>query len=110
MSPALEPGDYLVTRAGGRLRRGGIVVFEHPHRPGFLLVKRLAGLPGDEVDLDGRTVRVAEGEVIVLSDARTLTRADSRTFGPVPLDRVERVVFRYWPPRRLGFVRPTIPT
>jgi|FLYL01.1.fsa_nt_gi phage repressor protein C with HTH and peptisase S24 domain len=88
MSPALEPGDYLVAVAGLPIRPGDLVVFEHPRRPGFLLVKRAA--------------RVEDGRVTVLSDRPDLTLADSRTFGPVSQRGMYRVVFRYWPWRRFG--------
>src|SRR5207244_11490709 len=46
MAPELEPGDWLVATRPARLRRGDLVVVEHPERPGFELVKRLTALPG----------------------------------------------------------------
>ena len=89
-----------------RPARGAIVFFPHPHRRGFWLVKRVVAVGGERVTIDGGTVLVGgaplaepwttdptegEGEwllprgtVFVLSDARRRSRADSRTFGPVP--------------------------
>lgn len=87
MSPALRPGDRLLARRLRRPRRGQIVFFPHPRREDFWLVKRVHGLPGDTVrSEDGGTTTVPSGHMYVLSDALHLTRADSRTFGPVPLD------------------------
>ena len=101
MIPALEPGDFLVgvRSRPGSIRRGAMVVVEHPTRPGFEMVKRLVGGPGDRV-ADGRLL--GEAEYWVLGDAPA-SSADSRTFGPVEADAIRGVVVaRYWPPRRAG--------
>lgn len=87
MAPALEPGDYLVATPWLPVREGDVVVLEHPRRPGFWLVKRVETIEGDRAR--------------VLSDDREVTRADSRSFGAVPLSHLQRVVLRYWPPRRI---------
>lgn len=114
MAPALRPGDRLLCVKLRRTpRRASIVVFEHP--PGFWLVKRVIGLPGETIEID-EVVRIdgavfpepwAEGtpgagcwtvgpdEMFVLSDARHRTRADSRTFGPVPIPGSYRLLLRY---------------
>lgn len=117
MEPAFRAGDYLVAAGGRCLEPGDVVVFERPN--GFHLLKRVAAVGGD-------TVRVAagllttphrepveipaqpdaewtlqDGEVFVLSDAVMATRADSRTFGPVDASTCLKVVFRYWPVRRI---------
>jgi signal peptidase I len=119
MEPSLRPGDHLLAvRPAGRATRGSLVVFEHPIRPGFMLVKRVVGLPGETVtvrdgvvSLDGDpTVDVwgagptlpdsewetGPGELFVLSDNRGSTRADGRSFGPIPARSAYRVV---WPRR-----------
>lgn len=123
MAPALLPGDYLLA-ARRPLRRGAVVVFPLP--PGRWLVKRVVGLPGETVEIaggavlvDGRPLpepwttddtgppgswRLGDDEVLVLSDARTRTLADSRTFGPVPTSGLWTVVYRYWPLARIGRV------
>lgn len=87
MEPAFEPGDYLVASGWLRVRPGHVVVLEHPERAGFWLVKRVEGIEGTEAR--------------VVSDNRDATLADSRSFGPVPLAGLYRVVLRYWPPRRI---------
>ena len=127
MSPALTDGDYVVaTRLVSSPLRGDIVVFPHPHSPGFLMIKRVIGLPGELVEIEDGTV-VTNGHVlaepwakgamlgthrwelddrhlVVLSDNRTVSTEDSRELGPLPLGDLWRVGFRYWPPRRMGKV------
>jgi type IV secretory pathway protease TraF len=81
------------------------------------LVKRIVGLPGEEVVVDfgevaieGRSGvdvwgaaqetfpegrwRVGPGEVLVLSDNRPATADDGRTFGPVSMSGMLKVI---WP-------------
>ena len=85
MEPTLVDGQGLVAVPWPRARVGQIRCLQHPQRPGFWLVKRV-----DEVHDDGT--------MSVLSDNRESTRADSRTFGPVPVQDSYRVVIRV--PRR----------
>ncbi|MGB0113797.1 MAG: S26 family signal peptidase [Ilumatobacteraceae bacterium] len=86
MEPTLVDGQGLLALRSARARPGQLRCFEHPERPAFWLVKRV-----DQV-LD-------DGTMVVLSDNRTSTLADSRSFGPVPVDGSYRVVVRI--PRRL---------
>lgn len=100
MLPTLLPGErLLVDRLAYRrdsLRRGDIVFVAHPHRPGLRLVKRLVGLPGDEID----GVTLGRGEYHVEGD-NALRSTDSREFGPVRrADMLGRVWVRYWPAER----------
>jgi type IV secretory pathway protease TraF len=98
MAPTLLPGDWLVATRRGRLRRGSVVVLRHP-RGGPDLVKRVAALPGEEVD--GRPL--GPEEYLVLGDDPGAS-TDGRSFGPVTRSAIEGVVrFRYWP--RPGRVR-----
>ena len=59
MSPTLEPGDWALAVAPGRLGRGDVVVIEHPARPGLEVVKRVIAVPGDLIS-DGRLLRADE--------------------------------------------------
>jgi signal peptidase I len=100
MAPALRPGEFLVAVRfrPGRTPVGSVVVVEDPRRPGFELVKRLTGVPGDVAD----GVPRGAGEYWV-AGARPDRSTDSRTFGPVRAEQLRGVVrFRYWPPSRFG--------
>lgn len=125
MSPELEPGDYVFAVAARReLMRGDVVIFGHPDRPGFELVKRVIGMPGEtvtvadgQVHIDGAllpdpwavgptrddgTWRLG-AEVFVLGDQRAHSAGDSRQIGPVPRNAISwRCAARYWPAHRIG--------
>ena len=60
MRPTLQPGDLLFTirmHRMTRVRRGDLVVFASCRRRG-LLVKRVIGLPGERIEIEGGAVRV----------------------------------------------------
>lgn len=62
MLPALEVGDQVfVTKIGDRNRtphRGDLIVFRTPVPPGEEYVKRLIGMPGDEVAISGGVLQL----------------------------------------------------
>ncbi len=119
MAPALRSGDRVVA-IHRPLAAGVIVVFEAAD--GMVMVKRVVGLPGDTVTIGHGMVLVngtpredvldtpgegswsiGPGECFVLSDARDLTLADSRTFGPIDVSSIlGTVAFRYRPLSRMG--------
>ncbi len=94
------------------------------------LVKRVIGVPGDEVDIkDGKVylngkelqepyakgvtrqrefsfpVKVPDGKYIVLGDNREVSK-DSRIFGLIDRRQVEgRAAFRFWPLKEIGILR-----
>jgi len=69
MVPAILPGDQFfadkrVGHPGGmKLRRGAIAVFLYPNERTTLFVKRIIGLPGDRIELDGTSVKVNGVEI-----------------------------------------------
>ena len=101
-------------------QRGDVIVFKPPTGDDSDFVKRVIGIPGDEIDIedgmvfvngepveDGRTTRprgatdfpltVPEGGLFVLGDNRGASN-DSRAWGFVNAeDIVGRVIARYWP-------------
>jgi nickel-type superoxide dismutase maturation protease len=90
MRPTLVPGDRLIVERWTFTRRsprvGELVLASDPREPDRELVKRVAAVHGDAVELRG--------------DARGAS-TDSRTFGGLPVERIRwRVAGRYWPPRR----------
>ncbi len=128
MEPALEWGQRLfVSRVAYRIRgpkSGELVIVRHPSRPQLLLVKRVVGVPGDDVRLESRVLRVndiiaavasgafvdtrwhlGDGDYFVMGD-RSDGSADSRTFGPVHRSSlIGKVWLSYWPPHRWGLPR-----
>jgi nickel-type superoxide dismutase maturation protease len=93
MMPALNPGDWLLAIRALEIRPGMLVVVEHPQRPGFEMVKRVAATPGERVG--DRTLRPDEYWVVG-DNAEGST--DSRAFGPISSGAIKGlVVVRYWP-------------
>jgi signal peptidase I len=108
MNPTLEDGDRvivdLVTLRRRPPRVGDIVVFAGPGDDD--LVKRIARdpYPGD-VPFPAPVLAPdspLERTYVLLGDNPSES-SDSRSFGRVPRHRLRgRVVWRYWPPSRLG--------
>jgi nickel-type superoxide dismutase maturation protease len=96
MAPSLRPGDRVIVVGGlgpwrPRLQAGDLVALSDPRQPARLMVKRVAAVAGDRVDVRGDNAAAS---------------TDSRHFGPV--DRaavVGRVVYRYHPEDRRGRLR-----
>ena len=82
MAPALVPGDRLLSdrspEALATLQRGDLVIFRHPDGRERHLVKRVVGLPGEEI-------RVLDGRVQIDGSPlprRDLGPADTAAYGP----------------------------
>ena len=101
MAPTLLPGDWCLVVAPRQWRRGDVVVAEHPERPGYEMVKRLVGLPGDR--MDDRVL--GPDEFWIEGDHASST--DSRAFGPVGGAALRaRVLLIYAPASRRRLLRP----
>ncbi len=130
MDPTLLSGEYLiVNRLSYRFanpQRGDIIVFYPPPHPDEEYIKRVIGLPGDQVEVKGGHVyvngqlldepylqartdtpgiwKVPAGQLFVLGDNRD-NSSDSREWGTVAMDKVVgKAVLVYWPPLDWGLV------
>ena len=101
MVPTLLPGDWALAVSRRRYRRGDVVVVEHPGRPGYEMVKRLGGVPGERIE----DWTLGPEDFWVLGD-REDASTDSRHFGPVRAEHLmATVLLVYWPKdrrRRIG--------
>lgn len=131
MSPSIHDGDRILidplSYLFGGVERGDIVVLQYPLDPSVDYIKRVVGLPGDEIVIEGSEVRV-NGELLaepyvdnpdpfssitarvkpahyfVLGDNRARS-CDSREFGQVPAGYVRgKVEVRVWPLTRAGLI------
>ncbi len=133
MLPNLEDQDRLFINKFafhlGDIHRGDVVVFRYPRDQTKSYIKRVIGLPGDEVRIDhGRVLlngielpepyvparyaddrshpalKVPPGEYFVMGDHRSIS-SDSREFGPVRKSLIYgKAAFVYWPMDQAGVV------
>jgi len=129
MEPNFSNGDYLlIDEATYRFRepeRGEVIVFKNPSNTSQFYIKRIIGLPGEEVVVNDTDVRVDgesideiyledfdfEGQYIfeldddeyfVMGDNRSQS-FDSRNWGPLGDNLVVGLVrLRFWPPAAFG--------
>ncbi len=130
MEPTLVSGEYvIVSRLSYRLgspQRGDIIVFHFPRDPKEEYIKRIIGLPGDEVEVRNGSVyvngqgltenylnvkmnymgtwKVPEDQLFVLGDNRN-NSSDSHDWGMVPMNYVVgKALVVYWPPPAWGLI------
>ncbi len=123
MKPTLQPGELLlVNKLAYRLgqpHHGDVIVFHYPANPKEDYIKRLIGLPGDEIRVEGGKVfingeamdepyiaappayngswAIPEGSFFVLGDNRNQS-SDSHSWGYVPVENVVgKALVVYWP-------------
>jgi signal peptidase I len=134
MMPSLEDQERIfVNKFVYRLEpieRGDIVVFRYPRDPSKSYIKRVIGMAGDRIRIDGGQVYVNDeplnedyvpavyadmrsypemtvptNSYFVLGDHRSMSN-DSRDFGSVNQSFIYgKAVFGYWPMDKLGRVR-----
>jgi signal peptidase I len=133
MVPTLKYGDrVLVNKFIYRFtepERGDVIVFKSVQGDDQDLIKRVVGVPGDEITVRGGRLfvngepqrepyvnkkfpdrsfyaptTVPKDHVFAMGDNRANSQ-DSRVFGPVPKENIEGEAFlRFWPPGRIGLL------
>jgi signal peptidase I len=130
MEPTLEDGQYMVVSKVvywiHSPERGDVIVFHPPNDPSEDYIKRIIGLPGEQVRIESGTVLadgvpleetyiaspglysgvwdLGEGEYFVLGDNRR-NSSDSHAWGVFPEeDIVGKAWLCYWPPEKWGLV------
>jgi signal peptidase I len=133
MVPTLKYGDrVLVNKFIYRFtepERGDVIVFKSVQGDDQDLIKRVVGVPGDEITVRGGRLfvngepqrepyvnkkypdrsfyaptTVPKDHVFMMGDNRANSQ-DSRVFGPVPKENIEGEAFlRFWPPGRIGLL------
>jgi signal peptidase I len=130
MEPTLYKGNFVIVNKlayrFGDVGRGDIIVFHYPPNPQEQYIKRVIGLPGDQVHIAGGKVsingqllaepylhvttqrsgdwNVPADALFVMGDNRN-NSSDSRAWGFVPLDHlVGKALVIYWPPEQWGLL------
>lgn len=138
MEPTFDSGDYIMTsKVTYKFRppqRGDVIVFKSPKNPDIEYIKRVVGLPGDQVVIknsqvfindnlvpetyiaeatnvwdggyakEGVPMTVPDNYLFVMGDNRPRS-SDSREFGPIPIDSIIGYVFyRYYPSSKAGWI------
>ncbi len=131
MEPALHEGQFImVNKLAYRLHppeRGDVIILKYPRNPERDFVKRIIGLPGENVEIiegkvhiNGQPLqepyvrypsnyswgprKVGKDEFFVLGDNR-LNSHDSRAWGMLPRENiVGKALLCYWPPQYWGLM------
>ena len=132
MLPNFKPGDRVIVNCRAYLHdvpdRGDVVIIRDPRDHSQFYLKRIVGLPGEEVRItegilfiDGNSLiephlnglpsssmmtigqwNLGKHDYFLMGDRRTHS-TDSRVFGPVDHDLIlGKTLYRCWPPSRLG--------
>ena len=123
MLPTLQPGEFILVNKMayklGQLKGGDIVIFHFPQDPREDYIKRVIGVPGDTITVQGGKVyvnnrpltepyisappqytgswTVPADQLFVLGDNRNQS-SDSHSWGYVPLENlVGKALVVYWP-------------
>jgi signal peptidase I len=135
MEPNLHHGEFvIVSKINYRIgdpERGDVVVFDFPRNITQEYIKRIVGLPGEQIRIEDGNVYVngllltepylmkdphyegdwvvPENALFVLGDNRN-NSSDSHNWGMVPMENViGEALLVYWPPSEWGLINGTNP-
>lgn len=138
MEPVFKNGEYLIvdqlSYRFNEPERGDVIILKYPKDPSIYFIKRIIGLPGETVELQGTqivirtgigeepvvvdnsyidpsrlrseygTYSLSESEYFVMGDNRNAS-SDSRVWGALPKeDIVGRAWMRLFPPNRIEWM------
>ena len=143
MKETFHSGEYLIVDQLSyelhKPTRGDVIVFRYPRDPSKFFIKRIIGVPGDTVDIEGNTVRIANAtnpngyilnepyiksmdpgnpvhevlgdrEYFVMGDNRNES-SDSRVWGVLQEERIiGRAYLRLFPPQEFDYLPGAIAT
>lgn len=138
MEPNFSDGQYLIIDELSynfkSPERGDVIVLRPPMQPSIFFIKRIIGLPGEEVKIEGGRIIIAgtdlgrailkeeyipdgvdtipdsiiklkDDEYFVLGDNRQRS-SDSRAWGPLPKYNITGKAFlRLWPLSKISFFK-----
>lgn len=136
MEPTFDEGDYVIvdkiTYTLSEPIRGDVIVFDAPTEDGRYFIKRIVGLPGERVEVNGSTVKIynsanpngitisepyvvfksgrvkdltlGSDEYFVMGDNREVS-SDSRIWGPLKKSAITgRALIRLLPLKQAGIL------
>ncbi|MBP6931676.1 MAG: signal peptidase I [Candidatus Pacebacteria bacterium] len=66
MVPTFQDGQYLIvdeiSYRMGHVNRGDVVIFKYPHDTSRYFIKRIIGLPGEQIEISGKSVKITNKE------------------------------------------------
>ncbi|MEN6436865.1 MAG: signal peptidase I [Anaerolineaceae bacterium] len=131
MLPTLHEGEFIMVNRlaykNGNYQRGDIVIFHNPINPREDFIKRLIGIPGDQIDIQNGQVsvngvvlkedyiaesvnyqgqwKVPDGYLFVLGDNRNQSY-DSHSWGYLPQENIMgKAIVIYWPPKDMQIIQ-----
>ena len=141
MDDTFHSGDYLIVDQVSyrfhKPERGDVVIFRYPKDPSKYFIKRVIGLPGETINIDGTVITVTneanpdgavlnepyiksmdigmqltenlgDREYFVMGDNRDQS-SDSRTWGVLQEERIlGRALVRLFPPQHFNYLPGTI--
>jgi signal peptidase I len=93
MEDTFHSGEYLIIdQISYHLddpKRGDVIVFRYPQDPSKFFIKRIIGMPGDTISIEGNTVDIVtkDGEEIVLDEPYIKSMKENTNLSEVLGDR-----------------------